>query len=371
MLLSGDVVDGNPDTSNDGDNVSDVVEGLGPNNGDGNLDGVADADQINVTSLPVLGATGGNDYVTIATPAGTTLTDVYTLDPTNPAQVAVPPPANVTLPEGLTRFIVEGLTPGASTTISIYTATTNGITGYAKYNETTHVWTTLPSGNVVISTGRIDLTLTDGGVGDDDGVANGRIVDPGGPAIIVGQPPMITVKGVADGATYILGKAPKPSCKATDATSGKKVTCAGVLTGGQSNGIGDFTYTATATGSAGATATSVVHFRVIYKFDGFLDPVHKDGRTFKVGDTIKVQFRLRNASGHHATVVTSPQWLTPVPLGSTVPTGFGSVTPIKRDGSTWIINWNTKGMAPGRYRIRVTLDDGTEHIVEVVLTRKN
>jgi len=38
----------------------------------------------------------------------------------------------------------------------------------------------------------ITITLVDGGLGDDDGLANGVIVDPGGP----GQPPIVPVGGI-------------------------------------------------------------------------------------------------------------------------------------------------------------------------------
>jgi len=54
-------------------------------------------------------------------------------------------------------------------------------TTYWKYGEN-HIpqWYTIPA---IIDGNKITITLTDGGVGDDDGLANGIIHDDGGPSI--------------------------------------------------------------------------------------------------------------------------------------------------------------------------------------------
>lgn len=136
---------GDPGTSNDGDNVADAIEAFAPNGGDGNNDGVPDYEQSNVTSLPVLGGVlgGGTVYVTVAVPDGASLTNVYTIDPADETQVATPPPAGVTLPEGLTKFIVEGVEVGSSQKISIHTSSTAGLAGYAKYDVSAGEWSLL------------------------------------------------------------------------------------------------------------------------------------------------------------------------------------------------------------------------------------
>lgn len=48
----------------------------------------------------------------------------------------------------------------------------------------TKKWSLLPDDRVQIFDNRVEITLTDGGIGDDDGLANGRISDPGGIAIV-------------------------------------------------------------------------------------------------------------------------------------------------------------------------------------------
>ncbi|QZY27731.1 choice-of-anchor U domain-containing protein [Nocardioides coralli] len=177
------VLAGAPGASNDDDGVPDLLEALGPNGGDGNGDGTLDVDQAHVTSLPANGSTDpGDPYVTIAAPAGTTLEDVSTLDP---ATLPTPPPAGTTLPAGLASFTLSGIEPpGTDQVLTIHTSDTTGVNGYAKYDPTTETWSTLPSERVSVFADRVEITLTDGGVGDADGVADGRIVDPGGIAVV-------------------------------------------------------------------------------------------------------------------------------------------------------------------------------------------
>jgi hypothetical protein len=89
-------------------------------------------------------------------------------------------PENLIL--GLVDMEVKVNTPGDTTTVTIYLTepAPEGYTWY-KYDTVTKEWTDY-SANVVFNTGRdqVTLTLTDGGIGDDDGVANGIIVDPSG-----------------------------------------------------------------------------------------------------------------------------------------------------------------------------------------------
>lgn len=163
----------------DDDGVPSDVEAAAPNNGDGNGDGTPDSQQANVTSVPALGSSTGSTYITVAAAAGTLLQNVYTIDPSDGAQVSTPPPAGYVLPEGLTSFTAADVPAGQDSVITIYTGATAGVIGYAKYQNGT--WSLLPDDRVTIYPDRVELRLTDGGIGDDDGVANGVIVDPGGP----------------------------------------------------------------------------------------------------------------------------------------------------------------------------------------------
>lgn len=196
--------------------------------------------------------------------------------------------------------------------------------------------------------------------------------------------PSITFQGVTNGATYTLGAAPTPSCTASDALSGVAQPCIGALTGGNANGVGQFTYRATVTDRAGNITTSTVNFRIAYRFDGFLQPIndtaHQIGTStsiFKAGSTVPVKFQLRRADGTVVQAVTAPQWLTPSKgaatsaavdeaLYSVASTGGETYRP---DGTAqYIYNWGTDKSAAGFYwRIGVRLDDGSTYYVNLGL----
>jgi hypothetical protein len=190
---TGAVIDGDPDDSVDGDGVPDLLEAQGPNDGDGNGDGTPDHEQAHVTSLPVDGSADPADpYLTIAGPAGTTLADVTTVDE---AGLATPPPAGVSLPAGLASFTVTGLAAGADAVVAVHPPSMTDVNGYAKYDAGAGTWSLLPADRVTVLPDHLEVRLTDGGVGDADGTADGRVVDPGGVAVVpVGDvtPPTVT-----------------------------------------------------------------------------------------------------------------------------------------------------------------------------------
>lgn len=161
----------------DADGVDEAVEAQAPNGGDGNADGVPDAEQDNVTSLPRSGGAPDPDagtWVTLAAPAGTTLEDVTTSD----AASLPAPPDGVTFPAGLVSFRLSGIAPGSTQTIEVVTPGTQAVLDYAKFHDGT--WSLLPRERVEGSAGLTRISLTDGGAGDADGQPNGVIVDPGG-----------------------------------------------------------------------------------------------------------------------------------------------------------------------------------------------
>ncbi|MFZ4810715.1 MAG: choice-of-anchor U domain-containing protein [Ilumatobacteraceae bacterium] len=83
------------------------------------------------------------------------------------------PPPGMNLPYGAISFTIEDLDVGASVTVRI--TTPGPATNYAKL--TASGWVMVP-GTVTIGND-VAVTLVDGGIGDADGLANGRIVDPG------------------------------------------------------------------------------------------------------------------------------------------------------------------------------------------------
>ena len=134
--------------------------------------------------------------------------------------------------------------------------------------------------------------------------------------------PTVVVGGVIDGGIYPLGAVPTPSCASVDLLSGGG-TCSGTVSGGNANGVGTFTYTATGTDRAGNTTTRVVKYRVVYVFSGFDEPINGPAHqifwrtsVFKAGSTVPVKFDLHRADGTRVQPVTAPQWLAPVKIAS-------------------------------------------------------
>lgn len=89
-------------------------------------------------------------------------------------------------PVGFYDYQITGLTPGQSVRLTFTLPDgANDPTHYIKCDD--HNCKTLPDTHVELDGRRITITLTDGGVGDADGVADGVINDPGAPATLKGS----------------------------------------------------------------------------------------------------------------------------------------------------------------------------------------
>lgn len=146
---------------------------------DGNGDGIPDAQQPNVETIA---STTGN-YITLAGPSGITLENVKSSAPVEE------PPVNVTLPQGLLGFEVNGLSAGSTFSVTLTIHSGPMATSYWKYgptadNSSDHWYDFTYDGETgaVIAGNQVTLYFVDGKRGDSDLAANGSIVDPGGPA---------------------------------------------------------------------------------------------------------------------------------------------------------------------------------------------
>jgi len=129
--------------------------------------------------------------------------------------------------------------------------------------------------------------------------------------------------------------------------------------------------------------SSSISYRVIYRWDGFLQPIndtaHQVGAStsiFKGGSTVPTKLQLRKADGSVVQANTPPKWLVPAKGNSTAAAVDESVygdaatsgTTYSWDGQQYQYNWSTKGLAPGYYwRIGVVLDDGQTYDVNIGL----
>ncbi len=163
----------------DDDGVPASIENGVPNGGDGNGDGIADAEQANVASLPskydVNGDGALNDYVTIESPAGTSIANARTM--IVPADN--PPPDGVALPAGLIDYDVHVIAPGDRADVKLFLP--DG-TQSAVYMLQNGQWTNFGNHSTIDDTAnRVTLQLADGGAGDRSGT-DGVIHDPVGVA---------------------------------------------------------------------------------------------------------------------------------------------------------------------------------------------
>lgn len=153
-----------------------VPSANGGGTGDGNGDGIADSSQVNVASLATVGSVASAlRFATIEVAPGLTLGGV--------ANTAVSGlPRNAKMPLGQFDFEIKGVAVGGSVDVAIYVDKSLGANGY--YKQAGSSWINLATTSTVGTKTKISFTLTDGGAYDADGVANGVIVDPGGPVVI-------------------------------------------------------------------------------------------------------------------------------------------------------------------------------------------
>ncbi len=167
----------------DEDGIVAAAEDAAPNSGDANSDGFPDSWQANVSSLvdPIT-----NNYAVLET-QGCDSNDTVGV-------TAEPSGSNAdsyNYPAGLMNFTVTCSAPGATVTVTQYFYGLHASNLVArKYNATTHAYTTIP-GAVITQTTiggeqavKVVYNITDGGTFDQDGLANGVIVDPAGPAVL-------------------------------------------------------------------------------------------------------------------------------------------------------------------------------------------
>ena len=271
---------------------------------------------------------------------------------------------------------------------TITAAITSGIlTASGWYNGPVTVTFTCTDALSSIATCPDPVILTANGTNAARGIATdraGNTAVAGVQGIRIDQeaPTLTTANVNVNGITYTLGSVATATCTATDSFSGL-ASCTVTVTGGKASGVGTFTYTATAIDNAGNRSTLTGTFSVVYRFDGFLQPIndtaHQIGAStsvFRGGSTVPVKFQLRNASGALVSSSTAPVWLTPskgsamsAPVDETVYTlATDSQAMYRYDESAkqYIYNWKS-GPGGHYWRIGVALDDGRAYFVNIGL----
>ena len=293
----------------DGDGIPDVIEAAGPN--------PAAADTGRETQVP----TDTGDWVTLQIAAGN-LREVMPVDDPSPTIR----PEGLTLPSGLFSFQVTAIEPGSSVDVNVILPQSDASTDYWKFGRTAAgqaaSWYRFgfdPTTGVgaqrttFVHASEIHpgftLHFIDGLTGDEDGLANGAIVDPGGPGFGAAgdtTAPMITCPAnvsFALGVPVVLGTA-----TATDLDDPQPVV-ANDAPATYAVGATVVSWSATDASGNGATCTQVVTVvasTALLRFDGFfvLGARRITPTTFEAtpGRAVVVSWRLRDERGaqrHH------------------------------------------------------------------------
>ena len=119
------------------------------------------------------------------------------------------------MPYGLFSFRIDNLSPGATVDIDFYFPAELPLdTRWYKYDSASGVLNDYTD-NIAIDENKVMLTITDGDYGDEDGIVNGIIIDPSGPAFTTGIVPAPNFS-ISSG-TYSSSQSVSISCSTSDA----------------------------------------------------------------------------------------------------------------------------------------------------------
>ena len=173
------------------------------------LTSIAAQTVVNVLSTLFTGSTATGTGIAVATISGGGAGCGFDTLNTQFVAATSGAPKNLQFPHGMIRYMLRGCDVGS--TVSVNVTWPSDIStmqywqyGYANKNSTTQTWFQ-PS---AVLTGSVSsITVTDGGDGDQDQMANGTVVDPSGPAQVepISPPPsVLDVPFLANDAKWIL-----------------------------------------------------------------------------------------------------------------------------------------------------------------------
>ena len=289
---------------------------------------------------------------------------------------APPPPPGVDFPYGVLSFELINVPVGEAVTVQIYGHAP--VAGYWKLQGNT--WEPFIASGASNYTA---ITLVDGGLGDEDGVANGVIVDPGALGVLLdATPPEITIDAPTADAVYVLNQKVVAQYTCVDAESGVG-TCTGTTISGaplDTSSVGTKTLVVSATDAAGNTSRVERRYSVVYAGDGTcgIGPGHQilfpidaaGGSRFFPGLPVPARFRVCDAGGRSVStsgVVAGVRLVQSVRDGRVLAADQAVPSVVQPAGFVWdplLKAWNylidTRRLArQATHVFRITLNDGS------------
>ncbi len=189
--------------------------------------------------------------------------------------------------------------------------------------------------------------------------------------------PTVTISRPADGVTYPLDKVVTASFKCTDKESGVD-TCVGTQSPGanaltsavtnlDTSTLGQHTVSVTGTDLAGNSQSVVVHYTVVYTWNGFFSPIANESdamlNVVHAGDEVKLGFGLNGdrgldvlAQAPTSVQVPCPAWAPETVPASAVPLGLS----FSASSAHYTFGWQTNSAWVGTCRqFQLQTNDGT------------
>ncbi len=163
------------------------------------------------------------------------------------------------------------------------------------------------------------------------------------------QPPEVTLRRVADGATYLLGDVPHPDYRVHDDSG--KVHKEAVLTQPDTDtGAGTYTFRATGEDRAGNATVVYATYDVRYDFDGFAGDLGQPDPVLARSEPVEVDFDLLDDRGDSVSGAAVDVVVDDRPVTPTSSTHDESGYHLELDASSWSTELHT---------LELQLDDGT------------
>lgn len=308
---------------------------------DGNGDGIPDWQQENVASLH----TTTGSYVTLAVPSPASLADVKAIENPSPSDA----PLSAAFPAGFFAFTVTGIPAGSSTAVELHLPAGEGADTYYKYgptpdNPAAHWYKFMYDGNTGAEiNGRVvTLHYADGARGDGDLAADGSIHDPGAPALLSNQPPVLVPVGdqtIAEGSLWVISLAATDpdgdllSYTSTGLPNGAVLTGRNVSWMPSFEQAGYYTITFTVTDTDGLSDAETITIQVT---DTNRPPVLEpaENKAVAEGESMSFGVSASDPDGDAVTLAADP-----LPSGSSFTGGTFSWTPTYEQAGTYTITF--------------------------------